>query len=99
MPDVLEIHLYPPYAECWACGDETPARWGLPIRSDTAELADNDYEGDWGGVPACEACWRAHAEGLLTEASLRWWRQRRRREAEALRLACHLGDDTDAQQP
>jgi hypothetical protein len=60
-----------------------PCRWGLPI-DNCAELVSNDFEGEWGGVPACRECYEAHAEGLLTADTLAWWRRRRQLEARAM---------------
>ena len=75
MADVLLIDLNERWAECWACGADTPSRWGLPIDS-SAELVPNDYQGDWGGVPACKSCFDAHAQGLLTADNQHEWRKR-----------------------
>lgn len=83
MADVLEIELWPRWAECWACGAETPCQWGLPI-DDCGDLVSNDYEGEWGGVPACQRCCEAHAQGILTADNLAYWRRRAELERRAL---------------
>ena len=75
--NVNVVELFPPWVECWACGEPTPSKWGLPIRIDTVELTSNDYEGDWGGVPACRECFEGHAQGLLTADTLQDWKHRR----------------------
>lgn len=59
--DVVVIRLDEPWSTCAACGEETPARWGLPVAD--GEVVENDYVGDWGGVPACRACFEIHAAG------------------------------------
>jgi hypothetical protein len=83
MNDVIVIDLWPHFAECWACGAFTPCRWGLPV-GDCGKLVSNDYTGEWGGVPACQQCYQAHAEGLLTERTLVWWRRRMELKRRAL---------------
>jgi len=45
------------------CGVETPTRWGLPVDSETAQIVANDFEGEWGGIPACRECWERHERG------------------------------------
>ena len=86
MADMLVINLSEPWAECWACGAEAPYRWSLPIGR-CAELVPNDYDGDWCGVPACQHCYEAHAQGLLTADNLTYWR---RRAELARRALTHL---------
>lgn len=53
--------------ECCICGEADLNRWGLPFCLDTGELVSNDFEGDWGGKPACRVCFAKHANGELTE--------------------------------
>lgn len=86
MSEVLEIELWPRWAECWACGEETPARWGLPV-DDCGDLAPLDCAGEWGGVPACEECHDAHAAGLLTADTLPGWRDRAALHRRAMQAA------------
>jgi hypothetical protein len=63
-PRVLVIDLDERWADCWRCGELTPSRWGLPVWN--GELVSNDWQGEWGGVPACEACFDLHAAGKLS---------------------------------
>lgn len=81
--DVVIIDLYPPWADCWVCGEPTPYKWGLAVNA-YAELVANDYEGEWGGVPACQDCYEGHAQGLLTADTMQDWIQRRKLQAIAL---------------
>ena len=80
---VIVINLWEPTIECWACGLPDLHKWGLPI-DECAELVPNDYEGEWGSVPACRECYQAHAEGLLTAATLTWWRRRQQLKSRAM---------------
>lgn len=75
MNEIEVVELWPRWAECWACGADTPCHWGLPIDT-CAVLVPNDYEGEWGGVPACRECYEAHAQGILTADTLAYWRRR-----------------------
>lgn len=87
MADVTVIDLWPRWSDCWACGEPTPSRWGLAINQ-FAELVDNDdAETEWGGVPACQRCFQAHADGLLTADNQEQWRHRCEREAWAMQAA------------
>lgn len=54
------IHLNEAWTECHRCGKDTPVRWSLPVRADTAEYARNDYAGEWGGVASCKDCFEWH---------------------------------------
>jgi hypothetical protein len=47
------------------CGEDTPSKWGLPICSEDGTIVANDYEGEWGGIPACESCWAKHEKGAF----------------------------------
>lgn len=82
MPPILKINLNDHMTECWACGADTPSRWGLPIGRG-GDLVPNDEE-MVGGVPCCRTCHDAHARGLLTEANLREWRKTRKLDARAM---------------
>lgn len=75
MSAILEIELWPRWQECAICGEVTPVRWGLPVDR-CGDLVPNDYEGEWGGVPACQDCHDAHARGELTAANQDAWRKR-----------------------
>lgn len=56
---VLLIELYPHStgATCWACGESAADRKGIPVYEDL--ILHNDYQGDWGGQPACDNCFAA----------------------------------------
>lgn len=86
MNNVVVIELWPRWAECWACGADTPCHWGLPL-DDTGQLVPNEYEGEWAGVPACKECYEAHAQGLLTEDTVVDWRHRKTLERKAMTAA------------
>ncbi len=60
---ILLIRLYEPWAECRLCGADTPSRWGVPMYE--GNLLSNDFQGEWFGAPACQACHDAHARGEL----------------------------------
>lgn len=63
VPTILVVNLSaPPYVECAACGDEVPSEQGLPVDT-SGDFVDNDYDGEWGGVPACRRCYDVHAAG------------------------------------
>ena len=62
---VVVIDLYPPMAICCVCGKWDLSKWGVPVSAETALIVANDFEGDWGGKPACEDCWRKHDAGGL----------------------------------
>ncbi len=60
--------------------------WGLPV-DDCGDLVPCDYQGEWGGVPACKQCHDAHAQGLLTADNQHRWRLRMELERRAMRAA------------
>lgn len=60
-PEPHVIYLQYPTAACCVCGEETVSRWGIPVDSETGEIVANDFQGDWGGKPACFPCWESHA--------------------------------------
>jgi hypothetical protein len=60
---VIDIREYYGTATCCICGTETPSHWGVPVDSETGEIVANDFEGEWGGVPACRECHAAHDSG------------------------------------
>lgn len=63
-PDgVLEIRLDHPSAECVLCGAEEELPLGLACYEDL--LVDDDYQGPWGGQPACRICFNAWGNGVL----------------------------------
>lgn len=57
---VLVINLSEPWTNCSSCNKETPYKWGLPISED-GQIVPNWWPGEWGGVPACEECYKKHA--------------------------------------
>ncbi len=60
---VLVIHLPPLLSEvCRMCGRETLPGWGLAIDSKTVLIVADDFAGEWGSVPCCEACYERRAE-------------------------------------
>jgi len=59
------IYLQYPTATCCICGKDDASRWGVPIATDTALIAANDYDGDWAAKPACRVCWQKHDDGQL----------------------------------
>jgi hypothetical protein len=63
--EIEVINLNARFALCCMCGKETPCRWGLPVDSETGEIVANDFPGEWGGVPACKDCWKAHESGAF----------------------------------
>jgi len=55
MSSVLVIDLNPVQEYCWACGEFViPLRHGIPTYEDV--VLPNDWEGEWGGSPACPRC-------------------------------------------
>jgi hypothetical protein len=70
----LTITLYPPQdrgATCHACGAECAVRYGLPVDGELGEYVENDFVGEWAGVPACKPCYDAHAEGGVAGLRIR----------------------------
>ncbi len=67
--DVLTISMQALPADCWACGspEATGSNFGIPIYEDL--VLHNDYEGEWGGAPACPRCFEI--QNKLTEPMLR----------------------------
>jgi hypothetical protein len=59
--DVVVIRLNVPMQECAQCGTVCESRQGLPMAN--GEIVENNYQGEWGGSPACPPCYQAHAEG------------------------------------
>jgi hypothetical protein len=62
--DVLVIDLSPMITECCICGVEivNPCHGiamyeGIPVH--------DDWRGNWGGFPACKACYDRHARGEM----------------------------------
>ena len=62
-PEPMVIYLNYPTATCCVCGEDCLSLWGLPVSSETGEIVANDFEGEWGGVPACQSCWSRHEHG------------------------------------
>ncbi|HEY7233885.1 MAG TPA: hypothetical protein VH539_07030 [Gemmatimonadaceae bacterium] len=44
---------------CHACGATCAVEYGLAV-DPTGEFVENDYAGEWGGVPACKPCFDVH---------------------------------------
>lgn len=59
---VIVINMWEPCGDCVVCG-EVSFRSGIPMYEDM--VLHNDYEGEWGGQPACDRC--REFQGLLTE--------------------------------
>ena len=57
------IYLQYPMATCCICGKDDLSRWGVPIDTETALIATNDFGGDWSAKPACRECWQKHEDG------------------------------------
>lgn len=53
-PAITFINLSPFFCECHCCGAETSGGFGVPVFEDL--ILHNDYEGEWGGAPACVSC-------------------------------------------
>mgnify|MGYP001584071269 CR=1 FL=1 len=51
------IHLDKREAMCCVCGADCPPHCGIPIYEDF--VLPNSWEGEWGGMDACRACWTA----------------------------------------
>lgn len=50
---VLNMQSLP--ADCWACGENASGRQcGIPVYEDM--ILPNDWQGEWGGAPACREC-------------------------------------------
>ncbi len=64
MSRVQIIDLNPIQEDCWCCGEFVlPLRHGVPAYEDL--VLPNDWEGEWGGRPACPRC--HELQGLLRE--------------------------------
>lgn len=57
---VVIIDFQSAWTDCHRCGKATPHKWGLPVDSETGAIVPTWFDGDWGGVPACKACYEAH---------------------------------------
>ena len=57
---------------CCMCGQEDLNRWGIPVDSETALIVGNDFEGDWGSKPVCEACYNRHQAGEFVGEDTRY---------------------------
>jgi hypothetical protein len=70
MDDILEIRMQTPgYGmgdPCVACGEPSSGFHGLPIFN--GDIVSNDWPGEWGGVPCCEACYEKHLRGGMPTA-------------------------------
>ena len=81
------LRLDAPVAECHGCGAEGPSRWGIPIWE--GFVLPNDWQGEWAGVDACEACWTR--QGQLTAPVALWaFRKRIHDERQHHARQCHL---------
>jgi hypothetical protein len=63
--DALTIRMQSLPADCWVCGspDATGLDCGIPIYEDL--ILPNDWQGEWGGAPACPQCFEL--QNRLTE--------------------------------
>jgi len=62
MNSVAVIDLWPIVEDCCICG--APSRKsGIPMYEDL--ILPNDWDGEWGGKPACDAC--RYLQSLLRE--------------------------------
>ena len=57
------IYLQYPTIQCCICGQCDVSRWGIPVDSNDGMIVANDFEGEWGGKPACRECWAKHEAG------------------------------------
>lgn len=53
MATVTIIELFPITEDCFICGDVSIKK-GIPMYEDI--ILHNDYDGEWGGRPACDRC-------------------------------------------
>ena len=67
MKPVTVIDLFPPVATCCICGDGS-LKSGIPMYEDM--VLPNDWQGEWGGQPACDRC--RELQGTLTEPMPDW---------------------------
>lgn len=65
----LVIKMRELWATCAACGADTLAQQGLPMSN--GEFVANDFQGEWGGAPACRECFEAHRDGGLVGLNIR----------------------------
>ena len=81
---------------CVACGLPTDERQSLPVSN--GEVVGNDFEGEWGGVPACAGCVAVHAAGgpAALAAHVRVTRALRNTVSAARRALHQLARDADA---
>jgi len=49
------IELYPKYAECSVCGEETPLGLYMPMYE--GKVVDTDKTDEWAGMPVCKGCY------------------------------------------
>ena len=57
--NVTVIDMGVPWADCCICG-EPSLQMGIPVFEDL--VLPNDYEGEWGGRPACPECFAAQSK-------------------------------------
>lgn len=57
---ILLIELWPAWTECVICSAECLHRQGLAIWED--QIVPDDYQGEWGGAPACPECYELAAD-------------------------------------
>jgi hypothetical protein len=55
------IHLQEFWATCSICGADTPSNWGIPVNTN-GDVVPNNYQGEWGGIPACQPCFKKHED-------------------------------------
>ena len=57
------IDMFVPWVQCCLCGIHCPSTHGIPVDSGCGIIVANDFEGEWGGMPACKSCHDRHALG------------------------------------
>lgn len=55
--------------DCAICGEETMARFGLPMYE--GEVVSDDHQGPWAGFIVCEKCYRKHRPNCSLSPDLR----------------------------
>lgn len=57
---ILLIELWPAWTNCVVCNEECLHKQGLAIWED--QVVPDDYQGEWGGAPACRECYELAAD-------------------------------------
>jgi hypothetical protein len=63
--EVETIRMQAMPCDCWVCGspEATGSNMGIPVYEDL--ILPNDWQGEWGGAPACPKCFEKQSR--LTE--------------------------------